>query len=203
MRQFFWSLYYDLKYLGEDILLLFKHPTRKATIIDIKCHFSKLSATLFFHPLYCLKRGIKNLVIFFPLIWGNDVYDYCYLLDLMDKQLSEMEVFFKSDKTHCMGAKRRGKRIAWIRKLMEMSRDEYYTMKHYDEYHKDKGERLFNTIPVACDEYGIPTMFQMVDDWNEEDKLKYREGMHKAWEMDQKCFNLIWKNMRFSKDFWD
>jgi len=203
MNQFFRSLYYDVKHIIENLILLYKFPKRKVTHQDLKYNFRKLYDTVFNHPWYCLKRGVRNLFIFFPIVWRNDVYDYCYLLTLMDKQLAEMETFFKSGKTHCVGANHRGKRIAWIRKLMQMSRDEYYTMKHYDEHFKNTGHRLMDFEPVEHDEYGVATLFQSKDNWDTEDKQKYREGSEKARKMDEKVWLLLWKNMKLSNNFWD
>lgn len=44
--------------------------------------------------VYQLKRGIKNLVIWFPLIWKDDQYDWTYLSKIMEFKLRLMSKSF-------------------------------------------------------------------------------------------------------------
>jgi len=201
---FFRELRFETKYLIEELFILLKHPTRKQTYHDIKYHWHKLMSCLFYHPWYCLKRGIRNLFVWFPIIWRNDVYDHYYLLDMIDKQMKEMENFFLSDETHLANAKLVGKRIAWTRKLQAMWRDEYYEMLEYDK-HKlkfpEKG-RLLDSEPYEYDEYGIVTLFKCKPQ-SQEVTDDFRYHMEIGRKMNEKCFNLWIKNLSRIREFWD
>jgi len=53
---FFREIYFEVKWMFEEVVILCKHPSRKASWTDLKYHWSKLMSVLFFHPWYCLKR---------------------------------------------------------------------------------------------------------------------------------------------------
>lgn len=205
IKSFLHSLKWDIKYIFDDILLAFKHPKRKDTYTNIKYHFSKITDTLVWHPWYCLKRGIRNFFIWRKIIWGLDCYDHSYLHTLMDKQLEEMEKFFSSGKTHCTGANHRAKRMRWIRKLLEMHREDYYVMKDFDQRYSDPDwENMFKSKPIAFDEYGIPTMFEIVNDKPEEQRQAERDSVEIARDKDEKVHSLLWDNLKkHSRNFWD
>ena len=213
----FRSLYFDTKHLMEELALFVKYPTRKATRRDIKQYFGSICNTIIFHPWYCLKRGIRNLYKWFPIIWNNDCWDYFFLCDMMDKQLKEMEDFWvkkakeernKWGKTNEKGwrcqYRRIWKRIRWTRKLMEMWREEYYTMKWYDYHHSKFPERSFlekNESLTKYDEYGVPILYTCKP-MPEDERKHYRSGSDKAREMDEKVFKLWYNNLRFIRHWW-
>lgn len=101
--------------------------------IMVKLMWSRLWNHIFL-PLYQLKRGIKNLVIWFPVIWKNDVWDHSYLITLIDKQMEQMEDFFYSDIPCSSNSKQCAKRIRWTRKLEKMWSNGYYSVKAYREH---------------------------------------------------------------------
>jgi len=203
---FFREIYFEVKWMFEEVVILCKHPSRKASWTDLKYHWSKLMSVLFFHPWYCLKRGIRNLCIWFPLIWRNDCWDYFQLMELIDKQLKEMEDFWKKGDTMSVGAYHYGKRIAWTRKLMKMWRDEYYVMQHYDEYttRYPKQRNMFDkSVPSTIDEYGIVTSYRLVNDSTEEQTQWYRETSEIARKKDEKVYKLWLKNFGRVREWWD
>lgn len=215
---FFRSIYFDTKYLTQDIILLMKHPTRKATRTDIKYHFNSLCNDIVFHPWYCIKRGIKNLIKWFPLIWRNDIWDYYFMLDMMDKQLSYMEKFWAKEAreerkpgngdTHEKGwrcqYRRIWKRIKWTRKLMNMWREEFYIMKWYDFHHSKFPEREpfeKDESLTKYDEFGVPILYTCKP-MSDEERVHYNSGSDKARDKDEKVFKLWQKNMGFIRQWW-
>ena len=103
----------------------------ESNLIMLKLSWSQFISNLLWNPLYKLRRGIKNLFIWFPVIWKNDVWDHFFLTDLIDKQMKQMEDFFYSDLTYTTNGKKYAKRICWTRKLMKMWNDDYYSMLAY------------------------------------------------------------------------
>jgi len=51
-----------------------------------------------------LIRRIKNIVRWIPVLWGDEQYDYGYLLEVMRFKLTLMENFFRSGKTNVTSA---------------------------------------------------------------------------------------------------
>lgn len=218
--RFFRSVGYEIKWILEELIILAKHPTRKATYHSISYHWYKLWDTIIFHPWYCLKRGIKNIFRWFPIIWRNDSWDYFFLCDMMDKQLKDMEhlwetMYVKEERkweAQPNGGCEKGfrcqhrrilKRIRWTRKLMNMWREEYYAIKWYDYHHSKFPERgLFASDEVAkYDEYGVPVLYTCKP-MPEDEREHYRSGSDKAREMDEKVFKLWQKNLGFIRNWW-
>lgn len=197
--QYFREIYFETKYLIQELMILIEHPTRKASREDVVYHLHKLWRASIGHPWYCLKRGITNLIKWFPIIWRTDIFDHCYLTEIMDKQLSEMEKFFASDHPAAVDHKHIAKRIAWTRKLYKMWCDEHYTMKYWDSH--GFPESLGLKFEVAqVDSYGIPLTYKSSFD---QKKGLDKEAMTKAYEKDQKVYKLYIKNLAKMRDWWD
>jgi len=199
--RFFWQVNYAFKHLVDEILIKIKHPKREC---DIKYYVYGIFDLFIFHPWYCLTRGITNLFRWFKLIWSIDVFDQEYLYDLMDKQLEQMEIFWKSNYPNSCGKKHKAKRIAWTRKLYNLHKEEYYVMKHYDEFHN------FNYLStgiksnvVKYDEFGVAILSQIENKFTDEQAEIYREGSNRAYEMQEKVWNLYIKNFSRSREWWD
>ena len=203
---YFKRIYYETKYLIQELFLLIKHPTRKATYLDIKYHWLKLWDELLFDHIYSFKIGCKNLISWFPVIWSTRNWDYTYLLLVMDKQMESMEKFFLSDKTVTLHAKQRGKRIKWCRKLQNMWYDEYYTMNEYEK-HKAKFPNepsMFDhdEEDITRDEYGVPVLYRCKPH-SLECSNDFRVHSEIGRAKDEKVFKLWVKNLSKIKDWWD
>lgn len=217
---FFRDIRFELKYMFDELILIIKHPTRKASHTDFKYHWSRLCDTIIFHPWYCLKRGLRNIYIWFPTIWGNDSWDYSYLCNMMDLQMKEMEDLWlktylkderkdRDDPDGCpVGWRcqhhRKWKRIKWSRKLMQMWRDEHYTMKAYYEnkelFPKDSFLETDDS-KTTYDEFGVPVLYTckpMSEDCSED----YRMRNEKARKMEAKVFKLWQKNIGYIHYWW-
>jgi len=203
---FFRELKFEVKYFFEELFILMKHPSRKMSRIEVKLHWWKIWNILIFHPWYCIKRGVRNLYIWFPLIWKNDVWDYIFLINMMDMQMKEMQDFFLSDKPVVLKAKHVGKRIAWTRKLMDMWREEHYTMLEYEK-HKAKFPNepsMFDhdEEDITKDEYGIPVLYRCKPQ-SLECSFDFKEHSKRGRKMDAKCKALWLKNLNKIDQWWD
>ena len=201
---YFRELRFETKYLFEELMILIKHPDRQLSRIEVKLHIYKIFRLLTFdHARYCLKRGIRNLWVWFPIIWKNDCWDHTYLTELMDKQMKEMEEFFLSGTPMSMRAKRDGKRIRWARKLYKLWKDEYYVMTWYD-YHNSKfpHENMWEIESTQYDSYGIPISYQ-TKSMTDEESEHYRSGSTIAHKKDEKVFKLYMKNLAYLRNWWD
>jgi len=200
---YFRDIKYEAESVFDELVLLAKHPTRKTTRHDLSYHWYKLCNALYGHPWYCLKRGITNIVKWFPVIWRNDVFDHCYLLDIIDKQLDEMEKFWYSDNPHVMKQEQVAKRITWTRKLLKMHRDEHYTVNWYYEHKAKFPSTMFEgSEPHTTDEFGIVTSY-ICRPMGEEERNHYRSGIDKAIIMDEKVYRLFIKNLSKLREWWD
>jgi len=202
--QFFRNLYFEFKWLFEEIAILLKHPTRKASWKDVRYHHYKIWCHLIFEPYNYFKRGIRNLWVWFPIIWRTDVFDYSYLLDIMDQQMKDMEKFFLSDNTWGSRTKRDGKRIKHTRKLMKLWHEEYYSMLEYEKHKlKFPDEGLFTESSVSqTDEYGIPTLYKckVTSPDCSDDFCKHSDIGRK---LDDKAFKYWLKGMSKIRQWWD
>jgi hypothetical protein len=216
--QFIRSTRYELYYIWREVRLRIKHPGRPG---DFKYHCSKLWDEVAGHPWYCLKRGVRNLVHYFPIVWGTDVYDHTYLTELMDKKLEELEKFWKKkadeERAHMANDnewkmekgwrcqyRRIYKRIAWCRRLQAMWGEEYYAMKHYD-YHRTKfpgSDRFMEDSTVTeWDKWGEPLLYRCAP-MPEDEREDYRFGSDDAHKMDAKVFKLWHKQLGFVQHWW-
>jgi hypothetical protein len=204
--QLFREIWFDTKYMFCEIGLMFKHPKRKQSYIDFYYHWRGLWNHIIFHPWYCLKRGIRNLCIWFPVVWGNDVFDHYFLTNMMDKQLAEMETFWKSDLPHTKGQEHIAKRISWTRKLYRLWMDDFYSMKQYHEHklkYPESVDKFIGSDPCAFDEYGIPTLFRCKQTMSEIEQEEYRVTSLEAHKKDEKVFKLYMKNLARMRNWWD
>lgn len=202
--RYFRDIRFETVRLFEELVLLVKHPTREATRRDIAYHWYRLCNDVYGHPWYCLKRGVTNLIKWFPLIWKNDVFDHCYLLDVVDKQLDEMEKFWYSDNPHVMKKEQVAKRITWTRKLLKMYRDEYYTMKAYDTYkEKYPGDMFRDSEPCDVDDFGVVLTYRCTPTMKDNEREFYRGLMDPAQVKDEKVFKLFISNFSRLRNWWD
>jgi hypothetical protein len=196
--------WYEFKWMFEELFVLLKHPSRKASKQDAYRHWCKIWDELVFHPWYALKRGVRNFWIWKGIIWNTDVFDHDYLLRIMDKQLEEMQRFFEGPNTMSASAKRDAKRIKWTRRLLEMHRDETYAVKNYLEMQEKHGVKNDLESEVCqVDSYGIPVLYSLIDKRTEEQNEEYRVGMYKAAAMDEKVWKLFIKNLGHMRGWWD
>jgi len=90
-------------------------------------------------------KGVKNLIIWFPIIWKDRQWDYCFLFDMLHKKLSLMEKFFREKGIHVDHEKDADNIKFAILVMNRIMKDEYYT-NAFLPYRRKYGESHFNWI---------------------------------------------------------
>jgi len=81
-----------------------------------------------------LITGFKNLKIWFKIIWNDRQWDHAWLYDIMLKKLELMEIYFKSNKTHCVEAERISKEIKTCKDALQRLNDDDYSTVEFKQY---------------------------------------------------------------------
>ncbi len=205
----------NIKWMFEDILLMFKHPTRKMTYTDFKYHYIEFWNNLFIYPISKFKTGIKNLITWFPLIWNNYIWDYDPLFSLIDKQLELMEKMWKkkSDKERINPISELGwrcqhrriyKQIKWTRIYLKLVRDEYYPIQAYyqNKVKFPKEPKMFEYDKIDYDKYNVPISYRCKP-MSINAAEDFSKRMNKAQEQHEKVFKLFWKKFSKIRGWWD
>ena len=85
----------------------------------------KFYRRIFWVPRY-IKKSIKNLIVWFPVIWKDRQWDQSYLYLIMIKKLELMEKFFNSDDCHIADWKLVRDEIRYAKEaLIRLEKDNY------------------------------------------------------------------------------
>lgn len=200
--RYFRDIYYNIKNIADDLFLLFKHPTRELTRLYLKTNVHIFWRNLI-HPLYCLNKGITNLIVYFKVIWFDRNHDYWYMTQIMDKKLERMEKFFYSDGPVIMKAKQVGKRIRWTRKLLKIWVEEIYTDEAWDKIDKKflKPKRKFEVSQK--DSFGEVLTYKWVSEANEDYSNAVKHMLKEVSLKEEKVKQLFLKNFSRLKEWWD
>lgn len=161
--------------------------------LDKKCNFNlNYKIRTFLNNLtqwpYYFKDGIRNLILWFPLIWKDQQWDRNYLYKIMIFKLRLMQDFFESNKTN----------VADADKLAEQIEDAKHALIRIekDDYMLPEYRRIIN-----C-EYYIENKhtFKQTAEYNKliKENMKFEQ---KSFEEDFKIFCDIFKN--HSLGWWD
>lgn len=74
---------------------------------------------------YSLKRGIRNLIRWFPIIWSDADLDWEYLATIMEKKLRWMSAGFQKYSRHT-GAKKDARNMLVCAELIKRLRDDNF-----------------------------------------------------------------------------
>jgi hypothetical protein len=83
-----------------------------------------------------IKRGVKNLIYWFPIIWKDRNWDSSYIFDIMKHKLTSQADYIGRRDFHTR-AQLDAKRMRLCVKLMGLVQDEFYSSE-YSDYHKTK-----------------------------------------------------------------
>lgn len=87
--------------------------------------------------------GIKNLFVWFPVVWKDQQWDHVYLYYFMNKKLRLMEKFYEEGNTFSLGAPRTLREIKTCRVLLDrMIKDDYLPDSFLDEIDRKKCKRM-------------------------------------------------------------
>ena len=74
-----------------------------------------------------IKRGVKSVIYWFPIIWENNWWDYGYLLDMMNHQIKLMESHWVTDTCHVGDEKIKKQMNDVLYALQRLIKDDYYS----------------------------------------------------------------------------
>lgn len=83
-----------------------------------------------------LKRGIINLIRWFPVIWKDRDWDNYYLEELIMTKLQYMAAHFENEGRH-VDAKKDAARMRTVYNLLNRVQDEYYGCEYQSYYDQD------------------------------------------------------------------
>lgn len=89
------------------------------------------------------KRGIKNLIYWFPIIWKDRDWDSSYIFDIMKHKLSSTANYIGGRDRH-IRSHQDARRMKLCVKLMGLVQDDFYSSE-YSDYHKTK--HWFEPVP--------------------------------------------------------
>jgi hypothetical protein len=93
-----------------------------------------------------LKFGVRNLIRWFPIIWRDRDWDWCFLAAIMEFKLRRMSMCFKYHGHH-VGNERHARQTLICAELLKRMRiNDYY--KQADRIFPDRGRRWADHIHV-------------------------------------------------------
>ena len=103
---------------------------RKLTHIQVWCQQEGR-----YYPSY-FKKGVKNLIYWFPIIWKDRNWDASYIFDIMKHKLCSQADYIGGNDRHTR-AQQDARRMRLCVKLMGLVQDDFYSGE-YSDYHKTK-----------------------------------------------------------------
>ena len=144
------------------------------------------------------------MIKWFPIIWKDRDFDYCYFLSMMKFKLEQMETFFRSDNTWSMGVGKTADEIKRCILLLDRIIEDDYGS--YDVHDKKWGEMKmdFKAARDGLSEMVITRPNVITDKDKKQESKEWKrcmehEEMLKKQDM-KYLFELMEKNL---KGWWD
>jgi len=153
--------------------------------------------------------GIKNLWVWFPIIWKDRNFDNGFLINLNIKKLEFMYKFFSNPKNvHVIEENRKHivSRIGTAIKLMKLVNDEFYAMEYQNQVEKLYGKSNWIFVPYKDmkNMYEIEIKFEK--NYTEEELKKIKEHEHQLYLKSRskhiKAKRILWKFIEHNIDWW-
>lgn len=167
---------------------------------------------IFNKRFYFLKNifsKIKNLIIWFPIIWKLRYSHYIYLIHIILFYLENMAKFFESDNTFSVDIENDAKRIKTVINLMKNVYDEKYAYEYQKEIENLYGKQKFEFVPLKDnnDLYELITVFPNKN-YSEKELEKIHEHetklLKKSLEKQNKAHRILWKLIEHNiRKWWD
>jgi len=90
-----------------------------------------------------LKHGIKNLVYWFPVIWGDRNFDHYYLTAILRHKINDMVKFYDGPHAWGMDAPKLAHEMKVCRIILDRLIEDDYNREGYDAHDKKWGELTF------------------------------------------------------------
>jgi hypothetical protein len=163
--------------------------------------------------IYYIKRKlyqIKNLFLWIPIIWKQYDFDYNYAINVFKFQLLKMADLMDSDKSHCVGAKERAKRIRMVVRLMDKVYNEEYNMEYRNKveeiYGKDILDLSFEDTFDGTGSKFLKYKYELTE--TPEKQIEIRETVSKLMKeshnKQSRAHKLLWELVEHNiQDWWD
>jgi hypothetical protein len=99
---------------------------------------------------YDVKYGIKNLIRWFPVIWGDRDWDFAYMFALLEKKFEHYEKEWSSDACFVVGSEKQVKRFKICKELCRRLKDDWYYHENTFMFHDKKWGDLEFTDSPRC-----------------------------------------------------
>lgn len=149
---------------------------------------------------YRIIQGIKNIIIWFPVIWRDRDFDHSFLYKIMYYKLKNMQAFFESENVWCACSNRKAKQIMIAKNLCKRLIEQQYLTNALTDYHQKYGEEIkFSFEPVEGKTYSVLK-------WNETEREHedfHMASVHSDY-MEQQDLDYLFKHMRkYIQGWWD
>ena len=134
-----------------------------------------------------IKNGIKNLIIWTPIIWKDKQWDHHFLLVMLNKKLKLMEDYFE-DGEIISDSKKVAKQIRMARIAVERLKKDQYEITLFDKHYEKWGEMDFS-FTKCKDKPGLSKL----------DITHPKAQTKKEIEQERKETNEIWKKIDILK----
>jgi len=150
---------------------------------------------------YRITQGIKNIIIWLPVIWKDRDFDHSYMYEILYFKLKNMQEFFDSDCPMCANSKRKAKQIIIAKNLCKRLIEQQYLMNALTEYHKKYGEDSFDWHTEPTEN---PKLHRLVWDWSEQQHKEFTRASNHSDYMEQQDLDYLFKHMRkYIQGWWD
>lgn len=153
--------------------------------------------------------GIKNLWVWFPVIWKDRNFDKGYLIELNIKKLEMMHKWFSNpNNTHITEENRKHivSRINTAIKLMKLVEDEFYAMEYQKEIENLYGKSKWEFIPCHDMKNMYEIQIKFEKKYTEEELEKINKHEHellvKSRNKHIKAKRILWKFIEHNIDYW-
>jgi hypothetical protein len=87
---------------------------------------------------YDIKYGIKNLIIWFPIIWKDRSWDYSYMFPIWEKKFDLMIESFKRGSKYVCGCEKHIKRLKICKEICRRQKDDWWYHENGFMFHDKK-----------------------------------------------------------------
>lgn len=151
-------------------------------------------------------RGIKNLFLWFPVIWNTGRCDSVYFFDIMRFQLKLMEKFFRKESHLCRSEREAKKMKICVLLIDRIIADNYHDIAF--KYHDRKWGKLCHYSRPTDNPYLRTLELSRPNIKNKEDEIqesKEAKRLHAQWDYLQKqdieyLFHIMTKHISY---WWD
>jgi len=158
------------------------------------------------HRLRDFNNGLKNLIVWFPLIWKDRDWDHGFLFEMLQFKLTRMEKCLRNG-IHLYADKTADKVKLCTFLLDRIIKDEYYDMVFKD--HKKKWGEADLQCSDCKDKEGYSELritrpnVKTPED-NEQERKEYRAIMKRPDELMQQDIDMLFEIMRkHIREWWD